>query len=384
MSKHDGIRPLILATVALLAAQMAPADPSVNDRSGTRSLTPAQRFDEVQTLRGQGDTDAALAKLGALRTEFPHDVDYVLARAQILSQSQRDAEALDELSIATVLAPDYEDVWKLRFKLLERSAGESASAQRVALEPEAARRFPKAKWWKTPTVEIASQWTLLVGAGHENLSNNLPSWDSQFVEIHHEKDTFRRYQLRLGRDARYAEVDISVGLGAERSWESDWFAGLDVASASSPAYQPEFGYSGHVGKTLSDGWVVDLRYRQRAYSSSNVGTAIGTVEKYYGDYRFAYGLGWSRLDGTSSFSNHVATINWYYRENTSIGLTMNTGKEAEPLGSGQVLETDVRGLTLSGRRDLTRRVGLQWWLGLHDQGDYYRRRFVGLAVSIRL
>lgn len=384
MNRRAGIRASLIAVVSLLAAQVAAEDPTVNDKPEAQSPTPAQRFDEVRSLRNQGDTDAALVSIDALRAEFPHDVDYVLARAQLLSQLQRDDEALDELSIATALAPDYEAVWELRFRLLGRSADEAASAWRVELEKEAARRFPEATWWKTPAVEDVSQWTLLVGAGYENLSNGLPSWDSQFVEIQHKQDAFRRYHLRLGRDARYAETDISIGLGAERAWESGWFAGLDLASAGSPAYQPELAASAHVGKTLSDGWVVDLRYRQRAYADTDVGGAIGTVEKYYGDYRFAYGVGWSRLQGASSFVNHVATINRYYGEKASIGLTINTGKEAELLGSRQVLETDVRGLTLSGRRELTQRIGLQWWLGLHDQGDYYRRRFVGLAVSIRL
>lgn len=377
--RNTTFRPFIVA-VAALAANTAAA----NDISDARSLTPAQRLEEVGKLRRDGELHVALSKLDALRAEFPHDVDYVLARAQILSQSQRDTEALEELSIATTLAPDYEDVWQLRFRLLDRSTSESAIAQRAALETEAARRFPKATWWQTRLAREASEWMLLIGAGHENLSNGLPGWDSQFVEIHFEEDAYRRYRLRLGRDVRYAEADISIGLGAERSWESGWFAGLDAASSRSPAYQPELGYSGHLGKTLSDGWVVDLRYRQRAYTSTRVGTVVGTIEKYYGDYRFAYGLGWSRLQGTASFANHVATVNWYYGDRANIGLSVSTGNEAESLENGQVLETSVRGITLSGRREITRRVGLQWWLGLHDQGDYYRRRFVGLAFSIRL
>lgn len=380
MTRRNTTSRLFIAAVAALAANTAAA----NDFSDERSLTPAQRLEEVGKLRREGELDVALSKLDALRAEFPHDVDYVLARAQILSQSQRDTEALEELSIATTLAPDYEDVWQLRFRLLDRSASESATAQRAGLEAEAARRFPKATWWQTRLAGEASEWMLFIGAGHENLSNGLPDWDSQFVEIHFEEDAYRRYRLRLGRDVRYAEADISIGLGAEHSWESGWFAGLDAASTRSPAYQPEFGYSGHVGKTLSDGWVVDLRYRQRAYTSTRVGAVVGTVEKYYGDYRFAYGLGWSRLQGTASFANHVATVNWYYGDRANIGLSVHTGNEAESLENGQVLETSVRGITLSGHREISRRVGLQWWLGLHDQGDYYRRRFVGLAFSIRL
>ena len=65
-----------------------------------------------------------------------------------------------------------------------------------------------------------------------------------------------------------------------------------------------------------------------------------------------------------------------------VGGGQRLGGQAESLGNGQVLETDVRGITLNGRRAINERVAIQWWLGLHEQGDFYRRRFLGMAVSI--
>ena len=63
---------------------------------------------------------------------------------------------------------------------------------------------------------------------------------------------------------------------------------------------------------------------------------------------------------------------------------MTVGREAEPIGGGQVLETDVKGISLRGRQQFNERFGLQWWLGVHDQGELYRRQFVGMAFSIRI
>lgn len=314
--------------------------------------TAAERFERVQEMRRSGETDAALRELTSLRGDFPQDVDYALARAQVLAQLGRDEEALAELVVAAELAPDYQDVFTLRGRLLAR-------------QEEEARR-----------------WTLLVGAGYEDLSDGLPSWDNQFAELHFEKDANSLYFARLARDARYSSADLSAGLGAERKWSPGWFAGADLGIAGDPDYQPELGYSAHLGKALRDGWVTDLRYRRREYDSATVGSFIGTVEKYYGAYRFAYSLGWSRLHGVSNFANHVVTVNWYYRDDSSIGITLNDGEEAESLGNGQVLETDVRGFTLTGRRAVNDRVTVQWWLGLHEQGDFYRRRFLGMALSI--
>ncbi len=314
--------------------------------------TAAERFAQAQELRRAGDLPAALHALTGLREDYPGDVDYSLARAQVLAQLERDEEALAELEMAVQLAPDYLAIHALRDRLLARA------------EPEARR------------------WMLLLGAGYEDLSDGFPSWDNQFAELHFEKDESRRYLLRIARDARYSGADTTVGLGGERRWHGGWFAGADLGFASNPQYQPELGGSAHVGKALSDGWVTDLRYRRREYTTATVGSWIGTLEKYYGAYRIAYSFGWSRLHGVSSFSNHVVSANWYYRDDSSIGITLNDGNEAESLGNGQVLETDVRGISVTGRRAVSDRVSVQWWLGVHAQGDFYRRRFVGMAVSI--
>jgi YaiO family outer membrane protein len=115
-----------------------------------------------------------------------------------------------------------------------------------------------------------------------------------------------------------------------------------------------------------------------------VNSATGIVEKYVGSYRVAYAIGVSSLPGSSKLLNHGLTVNWYHNDRASLGVTINSGKEAEAIGPDQVLETTVRGVSLGGRRQLTDRLGLQWWLGLHDQGDYYRREYLGLAVSIKL
>lgn len=340
------MRRLLLTALLLTAA--------VDAAHAQSSMPPAERFALVQSLRGSGDLDAALEELEDLRADFPNDVDYSFARAQVLVQLGRDDEALAELAIAEELAPDYDDVRILKSRLLDRRQ------------------------------DAPARWTLVLGAGHDDLSNDLPSWDSQFAELQLQQSPQRRYFARVARDARYAAADTSFGMGLENGWDSGWFAGAELGSANNPTYQPELGYSAHVGKSLRDGWVADLRYRRREYDAATVGSLTGTVEKYFGDYRVAYGLSWSRLHGGSYFNNHVLTLNWYYGNASSIGITINTGNEAEALGNGQVLETDVSGVTLSGRRALNERLSLSWWLGTHEQGDFYRRRFLGVAVSIRI
>lgn len=373
------IGPTILAYSLSLAAQ-SHADTAI---SAGDQATPAQRFQNAQSLRRSGDSLGALMVLDALRSEYPFDVDYALGRAHVLAELGRDEEALRELRAGVVLAPDYEDVWKLRYRLLTRQQSEAADSERAAIRAEAARRFPDSNWWLATPDESDDGWTLLVGAGYDSLTNDLPSWNNQFVELQlRQRDSL--YIAQLGRNERYSSADVNVALGIEQNLKDGWFFGAGLSTASSPDYVPEFDINGHVGKSLVDGWVVDLGFGRREYPTETVTSLTGSVEKYRGNWRYAYSLGRSSLQGTSGFFGHQLTTNWFYGDTSNVAVSVNFGDEAEALGNGRVLETDVRGLALTGNHALNERLSIRWWLGTQEQGDFYRRRFIGMAVSVRL
>lgn len=373
---------LSLVAISLLAASpLFAALQSTAQENSNRG--PAQRYTDAQALRQAGELHGALSELESLREDYPKDVDYVLARAQVLAELNRDDDALDELTIGLQLAPDYEDIWILHFNILARQTGRSADVALERFRQDAGTRFPDSKWWQK-TVDRMSRWTIIAGIGHEQLSNNQPSWDNQFTELQLEQNNAFRYYARLSRDTRFAGSDTGFSTGVEHTPDSGWIAGLEISTAHSPNFQPKFGFSGHVGKALPDGWVVDLRYRKREYTTTTVSSTVGTVEKYLSDFRIAYSLGLSQLSGSSGHANHILTGNWYFDEKSSIGISLSSGREAESIGNNQVLETDVRGISLTGRQQLNDRLGLLWWLGVHEQGDFYRRRFIGMALSIRI
>lgn len=368
-----------IAVLILASAETIAADTPAENAGVT---TPAQRFAEAQSLRQAGNPDGSLALLDTLRDEFPFDVDYALGRAQILAELGRDDDALRELRAAVILAPDYEDVWILRYRLLGRQDSAAARNETAAVRSEAAQKFPDSSWWRAPVDK--SGWRLLVGAGFDDLSNDLPSWNNQFVELQLQQSESQLYIARVGRDERYSTADLNVGLGVEQSWGSGWFAGGELSTASSPDYVPELGLRLHAGKSLENGWVADLGFGRREYATETVNSLFAIAEKYRGDWRYAYQIGWSRLQGTSGFFGHRLTANRYYNDTSSIGVSVSFGDEAESLSSGRVLETAVRGVSINGNHELNERFGILWWLGTHEQGDFYRRRFVGMAISVRL
>jgi hypothetical protein len=53
-----------------------------------------------------------------------------------------------------------------------------------------------------------------------------------------------------------------------------------------------------------------------------------------------------------------------------LAVSVGAGEEIETVGLNQLLRTDVKSVTLSGRDLLATRYTLNWWLGAHRQGDF--------------
>jgi len=341
-------------------------------------------FKRAQILGWTGDYAMARKEFEYLLGENPDNVDYVLGYAQVLAWQGQDAIALRELAHARQLAPEYEAVWKLEQQLLLRQDDDAAGEALGIFRREAAQQFPQALWLAAPAIEIDSHWTVLVGLTIEDLSNDLPGWNQQFLEMISQRKNGARYFVRTTRDARFDTSDTGIGGGGDWQFADNWFAGTSIHFAPGAKFLPDYEFGAHAGRRFSGGWVVDTKYRRRNYATAIVDSYIVTTENYFGNFRAAYTLALSRLDNATNSVGHTFTLNWYRNERTSFGISINSGEEAEAIGAGQVLITNVRGINLTGRHALSARIGLDWWLGIHEQGDFYRRQYAGMAVSIGL
>ena len=340
------------------------------------ATTPDERFAEAQQLMRDGAYPLALASLESLLQAYPRNVDYLYAYGLALSRSGRDSEAVAQLELATRLAPDYEELWRAHHNVLVRQQDAQALA---GFRGRAAEQFPRATWWRTPGPP--RRWWLTLGGGFDSLDNDQPNWDNQFVELRYDVDQSQHYAVGASRNSRNNASDLSLSVSGAWSWDK-WITGASLSFADDPDVMSDLGAELYAGRSFNGGWVGTLRYRYRGYANATVSSVILNTEKYFGDFRVAYDLGLSRLHGASRFNNHVLTGNWFYADGASIGLSLSTGREAEAIGGGRVLETDVESISLNGRHPINDRTSLQWWLGIHDQGELYRRQFLGLAVSI--
>lgn len=350
---------------------------------------PTARFQRARVRGFLGDHPGALADYERLLSRFPGNVDYVFGRAQALARLGHDDEALGALEEASRLAPDYEDVWRLRYRVQLRQDDAGTNAALDALRAESRQRFPNASWWRaaeTGTVPESREFALTLGATVQSLDRSgasLPGWDDQFAEFAWRRSDVLTLLAGLARANRFNTADTALSVGAEWRINDDWSAGARIGGAADADFLATRELIAHLHRVLPRGWSADLRLHRREFDTATVSAWRATGERYFGDFRAAYALGVAHLHGADDSIGHSASLTWYADDRSSYGVTLSTGEEAEVVGPGQVLVTDVSAAVVTGRHDLGTRYELRWWAGTHEQGDFYRRLYAGMAFRFR-
>ena len=338
------------------------------------------RYQHARVLALAGANEAALAEFDALLADYPDDADYLLGRAQMLARLGEEAAAAETAARALSLAPDYEDVWRLRLQLADRSGDETLAA---SVRTESATRFPDATWWqRAETQRVYTRW-LSVGYGGERLSNDAPDWSQQNVRFDSQGGTIDWF-AELARNERFDASDSTLAAGLSLQPLPAWRVGGALADTPDADFLPTREYMLEALRSWSNGFGSELRFRRREYPTDIVSSYSFTGDKYVSSFRLAYRVEWSELHGAGSSLGHNLSLTWYPTERRSIGLALGAGEEIEKVGLDELLRTDVESITLTGRQTLSDRLELNWWLGSHEQGDFYRRDYAGLGLRIGL
>jgi YaiO family outer membrane protein len=373
------LRACILACVALGFGCWLPAAPAQEGQAASGGDSVSQRYERARSLARSGATEAALVEFDALLADYPNDADYLLGRAQMQARLGETAAATATADRALALAPGYEDVWQLRLQLAERAGDAAATA---ALRAEVAARFPGASWWqRSPAPTEYRRW-FSGGYGAESLSNGAPGWSREFVRLDAQTAGGTALYGELSNSERFEETDTSLNAGGLWQFSPEWRLGAAAAVTDDARFLPDYELSLDATRAWSNGWGSTLGLRKRDYATGDVSSFAFMGEKYIGAFRVAYRLDRSRLAGADSTLTHSLGVTWYPNERRSFGITLGSGEEIEVIDLGQLLSTSVANVTLTGRETFSSRFSLDWWLGTHEQGDFYRRDYAGLSVRV--
>lgn len=367
-----------VAALALLCCSLV--SPRLEAQTGGEANTPAARYERARSLGFSGETEAALAEFDALLAEFPDDADYLLGRAQMQARLGRNAAAIESAERALALAPDYEDVWQLRLQLAERAGDDTG-----ALRARAAARFPEATWWQAAPAAVVYRHWLTAGSGTDRLSNGAPDWSRQFVRVDWETPQAGLLFAEVSSSERFEESDSSLYVGGNWQVLPKWQLGAGAAATDDARFLPDLELSIDATRSWAGGWGTAFGFRERDYATGDVASYSFTGEKYLADYRIAYRLDHSRQAGIDdSALTHVLSLTWYPSDRRNVGVTLGAGEEIEIIGLDQLLRTSVSNVTVTGNERFSPRLSLSWWIGTHDQGDFYRRDYAGLSIRIGL
>jgi len=375
--------PAMAATSAISAAEVA----WNTEDCGTHTPVPtavesalADRFACAQRLLVSGNHNAAQSVFEALTADQPDDVDYWFGLAQAQHASGDDTSALLALLRARELAPHYEQIWQLELAILATQQGDAAIIKEKELRAEARSRFPDAEWidevLRVP--QYAYRWE--AGADLDWLDNDSGDWRRMYLYIDRVGQTGDNVRASLASIERFDRRDMELGLGVSMQFSERWNGAVDGQFSPDPAFLPRMSINANLAYRLDRGWAVGGGLRHRDYSDIQVFSGGLTVERYFGRYRASYVLESAWLDSETAIT-HRATVNFYAGNGAQFGVTVAAGKEVENVGVGQILETDIHSIALTGRHPLGQYLSVMWRLGAHQQGDLYSRYTTGISIA---
>jgi YaiO family outer membrane protein len=340
----------------------------------------APRFEEArEAVRSRNFEQARVLYAGLVR-EYPGNVDYLFGYAQVLAWTGDTEAALPLLEEARRLAPDYEDVWALEFRLRQGRADRQYRDKDRTFAQVAAERFPDAHWLKQAPQRTIGAWRWSVAAERERLSNGMPDWQNYLASFGWRSAGGSGVSLSANRTTRFGTTDDALGADVSFAINRQWQVGVAATFSSAPDFLPEAAYGLNLSRKFDRDWVVNGRWRRRDYPDQSVGAFELGAERYVGKYRFEYAFGDSWLGSVHAFVHRIAADR-YADGGRRLGIVLAAGEEIETVGPAQLLRTQVWSVALTGGFVLGGGLEVGWWLGTHEQGDLYRRDAIGLSVS---
>lgn len=223
-----------------------------------------------------------------------------------------------------------------------------------------------------------------LGLSYEPMTNGYADWQSRY--FFGALDFGRRDTLyaQIRETDRFAVRDQEVMVGRYYPL-GERVTGMAEASFSpSAVVLPRYSAQGLLLVDVGNGWSLGGALARTEYSSALVHRGTLTVERYWQAFRFALASSLSQVADGSLPLGHTAQVSFYPDDRNSVTLTAGTGEEVEALGPGQVLRTNVRSLSLSGRYWLDSRWGLTPLIAWTEQGSYYHRMEMRLGLRYRL
>jgi len=223
-------------------------------------------------------------------------------------------------------------------------------------------------------------WEVRAEAGHDSLDHGLAPWREVLLQLAWRPRTGLAALGGARETDRFDQRDREGFAGAYLPL-TESAATLHVEGSASSTHRvlARSAFLAEVSHSLGEGWVPSIGAKLARYDASDVRVVTAGLEKYLGDWRFAYAGSVSRTDTSGWASAHRLTATWYRGELTYASLNGVRGREVENIFPAGLLTTGVRAASIAAGLELAPRVGVSIEIAETRQGDLYRRRGVRIG-----
>ncbi len=215
----------------------------------------------------------------------------------------------------------------------------------------------------------------------DNLDNGYQDWREAGAELAWRGPPGRLFLFRARETDRYGLRDVEAAILATLPYAGNWSLSLEGSGTSSANVLPEWSAAATVARVLGNGWIASGSWKETRYTTSEVSMATVGLERYVGNYRFAYTAYLSRPHGEAWSPTHRLAASWYGEGLTRLEAGAARGRESENTPAG-LITTDVRNLTLSGCLGISPALGLTMEFERQRQGDFYTRKAIRLGARV--
>lgn len=213
----------------------------------------------------------------------------------------------------------------------------------------------------------------------EHLNNNTPNWQESTVQLQHRYSPRQNAGLAFTKTERFGLRDTQIGGMIAMPFGSALVATIEASASDTHHVLARHAVGTSLQYEFVRTWLLHAGARTTKYNSEQVNQALLMFENYFSSFSWAMGWRPVRAFNTWVHSGELRASH-YYGDNSSIGLIIAAGKEAENIGSSVTL-TNLRSTVVVGRHRLNRAWTLNYSAGHTRQGDFYIRN--GLTLGLQ-